>query len=155
MTLWPTFVDRPKDNEKFCLALNTTMKRQATDENTTPANTSSNSETTITHKKKQKKTSDSNNNHTIPILRGKFKQRWLAKHSSLIKRSDTASGIMITCGIKAETRALVKKRFLDSEVANSPFILWIRDKYNKPWNDTLRRSLLMNQPGQEWRDLGT
>ncbi|KAI8328437.1 hypothetical protein BC941DRAFT_406555 [Chlamydoabsidia padenii] len=61
-------------------------------------------ETVKEKSKKQKKTSGTN--HTIPILRGKFKQRWLAKHSSLIKRSDTASGVLISCGLHAETRAL-------------------------------------------------
>lgn len=51
--------------------------------------------------KKQKKDSD-----TIPILRGRFKQRWLTKHSHLLKRSDDASGIMVSCSVNAETRAL-------------------------------------------------
>ncbi|KAG1049137.1 hypothetical protein G6F43_008520 [Rhizopus delemar] len=43
---------------------------------------------------------------TIPILRGRFKQRWLTKHSSLLKRSDDVTGIMISCNVNAETRAL-------------------------------------------------
>ncbi|CEP16812.1 hypothetical protein [Parasitella parasitica] len=51
--------------------------------------------------KKQKKGSD-----TIPILRGRFKQRWLTKHSHLLKRSDDASGILVSCSVNAETRAL-------------------------------------------------
>lgn len=51
--------------------------------------------------KKQKKDSD-----TIPILRGRFKQRWLTKHSHLLKRSDDASGILVSCSVNAETRAL-------------------------------------------------
>ncbi|KAG1441643.1 hypothetical protein G6F56_011387 [Rhizopus delemar] len=50
-------------------------------------------------KKKQK-------TDTIPILRGRFKQRWLAKHSSLLKRSDDVTGIMFSCNVNAETRAL-------------------------------------------------
>jgi hypothetical protein len=56
--------------------------------------------------KKQKK----NESNTIPILRGKFKQRWLVKHSSLIKRSDDVTGIMVSCNVNAETRALVSKQ---------------------------------------------
>lgn len=44
---------------------------------------------------------------TLPIVRGKFKSRWLAKHSSLLKRSDNAYGVMVTCGVSGETRALV------------------------------------------------
>ncbi|KAI8647882.1 hypothetical protein BD408DRAFT_357347 [Parasitella parasitica] len=51
--------------------------------------------------KKQKKDSD-----TIPILRGRFKQRWLTKHSHLLKRSNDASGILVSCNVNAETRAL-------------------------------------------------
>ncbi|CEJ02060.1 hypothetical protein RMCBS344292_16077 [Rhizopus microsporus] len=43
---------------------------------------------------------------TIPILRGRFKQRWLTKHSSLLKRSDESTGILISCNVNAETRAL-------------------------------------------------
>lgn len=44
---------------------------------------------------------------TIPIARGRFKNRWLTKHSSLLKRSDSAYGLMVSCGVNAETRALV------------------------------------------------
>jgi HD superfamily phosphohydrolase len=51
--------------------------------------------------KKQKKESD-----TIPILRGRFKQRWLTKHSHLLKKSDEANGILVSCNVNAETRAL-------------------------------------------------
>lgn len=51
--------------------------------------------------KKAKKESD-----TIPILRGRFKQRWLTKHSHLLKRSDDVTGIMVSCNVNAETRAL-------------------------------------------------
>jgi hypothetical protein len=98
------------------------MKRQAIDDNTTSANTPSTPETIVVLSKKQKKTSDTNTKHSIPIVRGKFKQRWLAKHSSLIKRSDSASGVMITCGIHAETRALVKKRLLDSKSCQLTFL---------------------------------
>ena len=54
--------------------------------------------------KKQKSTG------TIPISRGRFKQRFLAKHSSLLKRSDSASGIMVSCNVGSETRALVRYR---------------------------------------------
>ena len=43
---------------------------------------------------------------TIPILRGRFKQRWLTKHSHLLKRSDDVSGLMVSCSVNAETRAL-------------------------------------------------
>ncbi|OBZ84348.1 THUMP domain-containing protein 1 [Choanephora cucurbitarum] len=43
---------------------------------------------------------------TIPILRGRFKQRWLTKHSHLLKRSDDANGILVSCSVNAETRAL-------------------------------------------------
>lgn len=63
---------------------------------------------------------------TIPISRGKFKQRWLTKHSSLLKRSDDASGVMVSCNIHAETRALVRDRkhkecniFIDNMVGTS------------------------------------
>ncbi|KAI8371010.1 hypothetical protein BD560DRAFT_329424 [Blakeslea trispora] len=51
--------------------------------------------------KKQKKETA-----TIPILRGRFKQRWLTKHSHLLKRSDDANGVLISCAVNAETRAL-------------------------------------------------
>lgn len=51
--------------------------------------------------KKQKKESD-----TIPILRGRFKQRWLTKHSHLLKKSDEANGLLVSCNVNAETRAL-------------------------------------------------
>ncbi|KAG0168595.1 THUMP domain-containing protein 1 [Apophysomyces sp. BC1034] len=60
------------------------------------------SEDNATLSKKQKK--DTSN--TIPIMRGRFKQRWLTKHSSLLKRADSQSGIMVSCGVKSETRAL-------------------------------------------------
>ncbi|OZJ02071.1 hypothetical protein BZG36_05057, partial [Bifiguratus adelaidae] len=43
---------------------------------------------------------------TLHIRRGKFKQRFLSKHSSLLKRSETAHGILVTCGVNNETRAL-------------------------------------------------
>ncbi|KAF7727533.1 THUMP domain-containing protein 1 [Apophysomyces ossiformis] len=56
----------------------------------------------VSIKKKQKK--DTSN--TIPIMRGRFKQRWLSKHSSLLKRADSQSGLMVSCGVKSETRAL-------------------------------------------------
>lgn len=57
-------------------------------------------------KKKKKKESTATNSTTIPIYRGKFKQKWLKKHSSLLKHSESLQGMMITCGIQAETRAL-------------------------------------------------
>lgn len=43
---------------------------------------------------------------TIPILRGRFKQRWLTKHSHLLKKSDDVTGLMVSCSVNAETRAL-------------------------------------------------
>jgi tRNA acetyltransferase TAN1 len=58
-----------------------------------------NNETIQKANKKQK-------SDTIPILRGRFKQRWLTKHSHLLKRSDDASGLMVSCSVNAETRAL-------------------------------------------------
>ncbi|KAJ8663465.1 hypothetical protein O0I10_000705 [Lichtheimia ornata] len=61
-------------------------------------------ETTATTQQQNKKPKSAP--PTIPISRGKFKQRWLAKHSSLLKRSDSASGVMVSCNIHAETRAL-------------------------------------------------
>lgn len=56
-------------------------------------------DTTTKPNKKQK-------SDTIPILRGRFKQRWLTKHSHLLKRSDDANGLMVSCNVNAETRAL-------------------------------------------------
>ncbi|KAI9483569.1 MAG: hypothetical protein EXX96DRAFT_146954 [Benjaminiella poitrasii] len=53
-----------------------------------------------------KKQKSSHNDNTIPILRGRFKQRWLTKHSHLLKRSDEANGILVSCAVNAETRAL-------------------------------------------------
>ncbi|KAI8977272.1 hypothetical protein BDF20DRAFT_913619 [Mycotypha africana] len=58
-------------------------------------------QTLLNNNKKQKKETD-----TIPILRGRFKQRWLTKHSHLLKRSDDACGILVSCNVNAETRAL-------------------------------------------------
>ncbi|KAI9303661.1 hypothetical protein BJ944DRAFT_268026 [Cunninghamella echinulata] len=57
-------------------------------------------------KKKKKESTATNSTSTIPIYRGKFKQKWLKKHSSLLKHSESLQGMMITCGIQAETRAL-------------------------------------------------
>ncbi|KAG2179754.1 hypothetical protein INT43_003537 [Umbelopsis isabellina] len=44
--------------------------------------------------------------NTTPIHRGKFKSRWLSKHSSLLKRSRNANGLLISCVVGCETRAL-------------------------------------------------
>lgn len=33
--------------------------------------------------------------NTTPIHRGKFKSRWLSKHSSLLKRSKNAKGLLV------------------------------------------------------------
>ncbi|KAH8555575.1 hypothetical protein BGW37DRAFT_516499 [Umbelopsis sp. PMI_123] len=44
--------------------------------------------------------------NTTPIHRGKFKSRWLSKHSSLLKRSRNAKGLLISCVVGCETRAL-------------------------------------------------
>ncbi|KAI8583745.1 hypothetical protein K450DRAFT_222607 [Umbelopsis ramanniana AG] len=44
--------------------------------------------------------------NTTPIHRGKFKSRWLSKHSSLLKRSRNAQGLLISCVVGSETRAL-------------------------------------------------
>ncbi|CAO3625852.1 unnamed protein product [Mucor hiemalis] len=55
---------------------------------------------------KDTKSNKKQKSDTIPILRGRFKQRWLTKHSHLLKRSDNASGIMVSCNVNAETRAL-------------------------------------------------
>jgi hypothetical protein len=33
--------------------------------------------------------------NTTPIHRGKFKSRWLSKHSSLLKRSKNAQGLLV------------------------------------------------------------
>ncbi|KAI8072251.1 uncharacterized protein B0P05DRAFT_549486 [Gilbertella persicaria] len=57
-------------------------------------------ELTDTQNKKQKKEA------TIPILRGRFKNKWLTKHSHLLKRSDDANGLLVSCSVNAETRAL-------------------------------------------------
>ncbi|KAI7864831.1 hypothetical protein BDF14DRAFT_1831050 [Spinellus fusiger] len=65
-----------------------------------------NEDTTLHPPKPPKKNKTEKISNTIPIMRGKFKQRWLTKHSSLIKRSDTASGMMVSCNVHAETRAL-------------------------------------------------
>jgi hypothetical protein len=35
--------------------------------------------------------------NTTPIHRGKFKSRWLSKHSSLLKRSRNANGLLVQC----------------------------------------------------------
>jgi hypothetical protein len=34
--------------------------------------------------------------NTTPIHRGKFKSRWLSKHSSLLKRSRNAQGLLVS-----------------------------------------------------------
>ncbi|KAJ3147868.1 hypothetical protein HDU86_007864 [Geranomyces michiganensis] len=55
---------------------------------------------------------------TIPISRGRFKNRFLQKHSSLlhnIKGDDRPKGLLVTCSVGAETRALGQIRnFLDA-----------------------------------------
>ncbi|RUP47310.1 hypothetical protein BC936DRAFT_145872, partial [Jimgerdemannia flammicorona] len=51
---------------------------------------------------------------TIPIYRGIVKLKWLTKHASLLRRPDTVSGMLVSCGVGAETRALSQVRnFLD------------------------------------------
>ncbi|KAI8059572.1 hypothetical protein BC940DRAFT_313433 [Gongronella butleri] len=67
---------------------------------------------------------------TIPISRGRFKQRWLSKHSSLIKRADSAYGIMVTCPNRTETRAMGQiqqflTKFLD-EAFSTATSTWTR-----------------------------
>lgn len=52
------------------------------------------------------KSSKKQKSDTIPILRGRFKQRWLTKHSHLLKKSDDVTGLMVSCSVNAETRAL-------------------------------------------------
>ncbi|GAB5585792.1 hypothetical protein Unana1_00692 [Umbelopsis nana] len=44
--------------------------------------------------------------NTTPIHRGRFKSKWLSKHSSLLKRSRNAYGLLISCVVGCETRAL-------------------------------------------------
>lgn len=53
--------------------------------------------------------------NTIPIVRGKFKGRWLAKHATLLKRSDSACGVLVSSNIHSETRALVNGRYHGTE----------------------------------------
>ncbi|KAJ3089459.1 hypothetical protein HK102_006360 [Quaeritorhiza haematococci] len=51
---------------------------------------------------------------TIPINRHKFKSRYLRKHASLLRKSDPARGLLISCNVRQETRALGQARsFLD------------------------------------------
>ncbi|KAJ3323995.1 hypothetical protein HDV06_000971 [Boothiomyces sp. JEL0866] len=56
---------------------------------------------------------------TIPIQRGKFKNRYLRKHASLLHRlDDPATGILVTTHVHQETRALGQARgFLDDYTA--------------------------------------
>lgn len=55
---------------------------------------------------KKHKSNDTKTN-TIPIHRGKFKQAHLGKHASLITdTSEHGKGILVTCGVGMETRAL-------------------------------------------------
>jgi hypothetical protein len=107
------------------------LKRKSIDDaNTTPTDTNElkttepSSPTLVTNKKQKK---NNNTTNTIPILRGRFKEKYLTKHTSLIKRSETANGIIITCGINAETRALVSEAFDDMKnmiLSHSYFIFY-------------------------------
>ncbi|KAJ3299455.1 THUMP domain-containing protein 1 [Borealophlyctis nickersoniae] len=49
---------------------------------------------------------------TIPITRGKFKNRFLRKHASLLHKSDEVNGVIVTCAVGNETRALGQARNL-------------------------------------------
>jgi tRNA acetyltransferase TAN1 len=77
------------------------MADKADPQSTTQKRPASDNKPSSKANKKAKKESD-----TIPILRGRFKQRWLTKHSHLLKRSDDVTGIMVSCNVNAETRAL-------------------------------------------------
>ncbi|KAJ3046712.1 hypothetical protein HK097_000608 [Rhizophlyctis rosea] len=48
---------------------------------------------------------------TIPITRGKFKNKYLRKHASLLHRHDPAVGLIVTTAVGNETRALGQARF--------------------------------------------
>ncbi|CAO3596977.1 unnamed protein product [Absidia cylindrospora] len=130
--------------------MESTLKRKPIDD-TTVATTETNDVKTVEPlpatntpapvTKKQKKNNNNNTStstvsNTIPILRGKFKERFLTKHSSLIKRSETASGIMITCGINAETRALGQaQRVLEAQLAHYSSFGQIRQQGKDSTND--------------------
>ncbi|KAI9205333.1 uncharacterized protein BJ171DRAFT_423253 [Polychytrium aggregatum] len=63
--------------------------------------------------KRQKK----DQTHTIPITRGRFKNRYLRKHASLLRKIDPPLGLLVSCGVRNETRALGQIRsFLDEYV---------------------------------------
>ncbi|TPX61227.1 hypothetical protein PhCBS80983_g01300 [Powellomyces hirtus] len=87
------------------------MKRRRP-ESGTPAASLPGEPTTTPHQPKKQKP-------TIPISRGKFKNRFLRKHSTLLhntksKGLERPRGIVVTCPVGAETRALGQIRtFLD------------------------------------------
>lgn len=96
-------------------------------------------ETTATTQQQNKKPKSAP--PTIPISRGKFKQRWLAKHSSLLKRSDSASGVMVSCNIHAETRALVREGKARGDIVFNNTWCY-RDKYKTCWKALLHHCFL-------------
>ncbi|KAJ3261595.1 hypothetical protein HK103_005433 [Boothiomyces macroporosus] len=75
----------------------------------------SESEEQVEKKVKSDETKPKKNTGTIPIQRGKFKNRYLRKHASLLHRlDDPATGILVTTHVHQETRALGQARgFLD------------------------------------------
>ncbi|KAJ3185604.1 hypothetical protein HDU87_000228 [Geranomyces variabilis] len=75
-------------------------------------------ETPAPKKQRAKKTDKSDQRRpTIPISRGRFKNHFLRKHSTLLhntKEDDRPKGLLVTCPVGAETRALGQIRnFLD------------------------------------------
>jgi hypothetical protein len=58
---------------------------------------------------------------TIPIHRGRFKQKYLAKHALLLRKADPACGILVSCVQSMETRALGLVRAYFDEVCSSLF----------------------------------
>ncbi|KAI8823170.1 uncharacterized protein EV422DRAFT_523611 [Fimicolochytrium jonesii] len=105
-TLAPTPMSSPPPTRPSAPTPRAAKRSLTTDAPTSP---------TAKRQKKQNKVSN-----TLPISRGKFKNRFLRKHSSLLHgtRSDGAEkprGLIVTCPVGAETRALGQIRtFLDT-----------------------------------------
>ena len=73
--------------------------------------------------KKQKK-------GTIPIHRHAFKGKYLQKHASLLRKADPSFGLLVSCGVQAETRAIGQlSTFLTS------YITQLFPDHSSTWKD--------------------
>ncbi|KAI9146425.1 hypothetical protein BKA69DRAFT_1044624 [Paraphysoderma sedebokerense] len=91
---------------------------------------------------------------TVPIHRGKFKNKYLAKHTSLLRRADPANGLLITTEPSTETRALGQIRAFVEFFMNALFpdhkIVWPE----RPAPDDVDELPLSNTEGDHREEKG-